>query len=1160
MGLKKLEISGFKSFAKRTQIQFSAGINAIVGPNGCGKSNIVDAFLWALGEQSAKTLRGSKMHDVIFAGSEKMKPLHLAEVSITFDNSNKYLPIAYEEVCVTRKLYRDQGSEYLLNKQDVRLKDVQELFAHTGLAHETFAVIGQGRVDKIISQSPEERRTMFEEVAGILHFLIKRKESERKLELCQINVSRAQDILKEVINQKQLLEKQAQDARKFQNDREKLAAFERRLCEVELCRVDALMLELTNEIEKLNRQKSEHDQKDEQIKLALQTKKEALKGLREEVSKQHARKAELQNSQNLFAKEMSYTLEKFQNHNERVQQAKKEQVGLDEQQKRLLNEKECLDKEYAKLVSFQEELQIEYETVEEKFRRALATNTQDEAELKALLTERSRFQNVRLSIEAEQKKTDLAEAVTLDKLKQRKLQLDALNEKQSALLIDLEGKKEVKVRAIELVVVKKESLANLSQGIFALDSQIKIEMKSLDESRRDVLEKEARHKLLEKQLFEMEGFSNASKTLCKEASQVKSNLYQKVVPLLDFIELDKDMPKTFSLIGSLYESTLVVKTISDLEMCLASLTGKVEASFLVLEFLGISCPEPHFTAKEKELLKRHLFDTVDYKDSVQSRPALTTLLAQNRYVDTVGVIFIGREKEHNLLARKKQAKELMHELERSKQALVSKEQAVGLLHQKRAEMQAACSKEDEEMRKLDFEVVSCSFQLQELEKQLAVYVKELERQEAEIKSFTDLLTTLKTQSKSFEEKLKEAAKNYQEAEAALHSKEAMRDAHKKEHAELTDERNKALSKYHEAKTAVQKMAHSLQLHDLQQQDAKKRLLSITQEIESSSKTIMECQSKEKEASHSLERAKSELEKLMAALSEKEQALLVCEKEVIACENGLAALQAKMQEHVASFSAKEVQKEHLVSEQNRFKDALSQMQTYDVAIDSNLAAAQLEEQCRRLRNALERNKNVNLMAIDELEQVILRHDVLVKQLEDLTSAKDELLKIIDELEKESKTAFKDTFEAIREAFRRHFQTLFNGGEADLLLTDGQDLLKSGIEIVAKPPGKQMRSMQLLSGGEKSLTALALLFACFDVRPSPFCILDEVDAALDEANVDRLAKLLQSFAGNLQFLVITHNKRTMAVADVLIGVSMQEKGISQILSLDFQKNEKRQEAHV
>ena len=274
MGLKKLEIIGFKSFAKRTEIVFSQGINAIVGPNGCGKSNIVDAFLWALGEQSARALRGKQMHDVIFAGSQKMKSQNFAEVTITFDNSDKYLPIDYNEVAVTRRIFTEQGSQYQLNKQNVRLKDVQELFAHTGLAHESFAVIGQGRVEKTISQSPEERRAMFEEVAGILHFLIKRKESERKLELCQNNVSRAQDVVKEVSLQKEVLEKQAVDARKFQKDRQRLADLERHLCQMQLSHVEKTYNELLQEIQILNQQKTEQDKNEHQVKTALHEKKE----------------------------------------------------------------------------------------------------------------------------------------------------------------------------------------------------------------------------------------------------------------------------------------------------------------------------------------------------------------------------------------------------------------------------------------------------------------------------------------------------------------------------------------------------------------------------------------------------------------------------------------------------------------------------------------------------------------------------------------------------------------------------------------------------------------------------------------------------------------------------------------------------------------------
>lgn len=1149
MALKKLEIIGFKSFAKKTEIRFSKGINAIVGPNGCGKSNIVDAFLWALGEQSAKTLRGSKMHDVIFAGSEKHKAVHFAEVAITFDNSDNYLPVAFDEVSVLRRLYRDESSEYELNKQSVRLRDVQDLFASTGLGHETFAVIGQGRVGAIISQSAYERRAMFEEVAGVLHFLIKRKESERKLELAELNVNRAQDILKEVQAQKELLEKQAQDAKKYQRDQERLIASERRLVQVKLEQAERAYIVLVDALRAETAVKVAHEKKELEAKTRLASKKEQVKAVRPEVTALRDKLHELESSRALALKESAYSDEQAIEYQKKCAASQKESAGLEERLQEVQKEKQAVqasDELFQQVLVEKKQL---YEEAEARFRLVSEGFTKGEARVKELYATRFSLQSQQQALDVERKKSVLAQEVAQEKHRERTNSISEHSIALEKLLETLAVKKEAKAAAISRVSEKKAALELISRQILELDTLVKTAGKEQEECRRSFVEKETRCKVLERQLTDLEGFSGAAKTLCVEAKKPGSSLQARVLALLDCF--DGDSHPAFSLIGSLYESTLVVKTFSDLEECLTKLTKKQQVSFVVLEFLGlVDAAETSFSEKEKKAVREHLLQVATLRDCFDTTVSKTLpALIQDRFVDSFGVVHIGREKEHNMLDRKRQVKALKEELSHLQLSLNQLEEKLALFQKNRAEQAALRMALDEEMRKLDFDVVSTNFETQELEKQRAHIEKELDRYRSEIKSFETLLKDLKEQQVAVDVKLAVCSEELASAMSEVGSLEEEHQRHKREYDGLMLERNKALGVHHEAKTELQKVQHALELLHNQEDSLAKRLSFFLKEQELAEQSHKASLAKKSTAMAALDRLKVERNRFECELEKKQQSLGGVEREMMELEEALSSLQGEREAFVSHLSAKEVERQHLLAEKKQYAEALQLLPEAKEAVDETLSVEQLEALVRRLRGAVDRGSQVNLLAIDELELAKKRLEELQSQLADLASAKEELVAIVQQLEQQSTTAFKETFEAIRSSFIRHFQTLFNGGEADLVLTEGRDLLQAGIEIVARPPGKQMRSMQLLSGGEKSLTALALLFACFDVRPAPFCILDEVDAALDEANVERLGNLLASFAGKLQFLVITHNKRTMARADTLIGVSMQQKGVSEIISLEF-----------
>jgi len=1164
LGLVELEITGFKSFAKKTKITFSKGINAIVGPNGCGKSNIVDAFLWTLGAQSARSLRAGKMHDVIFAGTQSRKPLHFAEVSITFDNHNSFLPIAYQEVVVTRRILRDNSSEYYLNKKPVRLKDVLELFAHTGLGHDTFAVIGQGRVEKIISQSPQERRSMFEEVAGISHFLVKRKESMLKLEHTQTNVLRAQDIVKEIVGQKETLEKQAKDAKKYQQDKKKLHALERAVCQIHLKDREGHYSEIVGKIQELEKKKKEFEQVESDSKKILNEKKEQVKLERLDLASLSDTLHAMQTSQSLASKEISFALEQHQSFEQKILLAQKEIEVLKKALEKVVEEKKSIENDCHTEQHQHDTIKGQFEESDKEWQKVDKGLTDMRIAIKAAMQEQHNAQIKLQSLDDERKRAYLAKEVALEKRSDRVKQIEKLEFSIQELEKGIEHQKSEKLQAVERVDAKKESLATLFAKKQALGKEQNEKQKAIDEAKKALLQNEAHKEMLLASLADLEGLSKGAKFLMQEAKNRQSPLFNKILGLVDLFDPQKTKDAVSCILSSVYASCVVVKTENDLEIVQKLLKEKkFDASLICLEYIALADVSVEgFSEKETEALTGYfdkaivLCDADLAKNNMQSQYLVTKSL--DAFVDSLGVVFFGKKQQDSLLEKKRKLQKISQVIDEQTATLFEMQKSFDELVSKKESLEKACKTLDEEMRTCDFEVVSTNFRLQELEKKKTELIKECTLKHNEIKSLKELVDGVSAQDEQVDESRALCEKRLMSAKNELQEKEAIQEAQSHQHKKAFEARKEAEIRYTSCRELLQKKEHALSLCSVREAETKKQYDFFINECNVLSTSQKELVEREKKATETLKTSQGKTEELKSALCKKSQDADSLEKEIVQLEDGFMANQKQKEALSNKLAALEVERNHLSTEKNRYSDMLQELEVSDFEIDSKLTLAQMEAECKRLRSFLDKNQNVNLMAIEELETVSERHDFFQKQLEDLRDAKEELEKIIEALENESKTAFIDTFEKVRSSFQHHFQTLFNGGEADLVLTDDADYLQAGVEILAKPPGKALRSMQLMSGGEKSLTALALLFACFEVRPSPFCILDEVDAALDEANVERFGTLLKSFADDLQFLVITHNKRTMASSDTLIGVSMQEKGVSQIIALDFKKSEKPEAA--
>ena len=1131
MGLKKIVITGFKSFAEKTIISFCEGVNAIVGPNGCGKSNIVDGFLWALGQQSAKTLRASSMQDVIFAGSLKRKAQNLAEVTVVLSNEHGLLPIEYQEVAITRRIYRDGESEYLLNNQSVRLKDIVELLAHTGVGKESFAVIGQGKVAEIINQNPHDRRTLFEEVAGISHFLIKRKESERKLEHAKTNRARAQDIVTEVEAQKKILEKQAHDAKRFQEQRRRLACLERLLCQSRYDELQAAHIAICESLNRSEEVLKASVSQESSLKEAFLQKKEALKQLKLEYLEGQQKLHEVQSAIQALKKDVGFCEEKKASLLSQNSQTHKEIDNFQGTLRALTAQKQELEAEVQKSQQALKMLEAKKEEAHGEWLKSHQEKEDLENALKALYSKRFSLQSRLQALEADARKSQLAQEVASEKIHERQKQKERYDEQKEKVLLEHSQKKEELATLVAQVDEKKKLLEKLQEETKANNRLIEERRTSRNTKQLELYEKSARHKALSSLANSMEGFSSGAKAILQDAKKPESPIHGKVQALADVVRFSHE------LLLRLYDTSLVVSTVCDLELLLshAEKLKAQEISCICLELIGV---------QDAEGLNRFFANAVVDGETFTSR----AMWVQNRYyLDALGVIHLKGAKKENLFTRSQTIKTLAKEMEELNQSLLDQDGSLKGFEQKRTELLQESQKQDQEMRRIDMQVVSCNFQLQALDKKMQELAQDFERHVGEMASLTELVETLRGQFNAKEKERQAAKEALQAVEKEFQDSDAKVQSLRQSNVGLSDKRHKMNQAFEECRKCHEKAQHALELlqvrikeqtirHDQElklQKTLQSELVSIDTKKEALEKKLLE--------------QNEILKAQQQAVVQKDQAAKVFEEDVKAIEEAIDKGQQQKEESIKETSTQKAKISHLKEQIEIFASAL-QLPPPE-GYDTFQAAVPTEEDLTRLKNSVERMRNVNLLAVEEYEAAASRHKLLVEQLQDLQQAEAELLEIVQELERESQKAFSKTFEEVKIAFKKHFQTLFQGGEADLVLAEG-------VEIMAKPPGKQMRSMQLLSGGERTLTALALLFACFDVRPSPFCILDEVDAPLDESNVERLGNLLKHFCDRTQFLVITHNKKTMQIAESLIGVSMAEKGVSQIISLDFRRRENTQ----
>ena len=1169
MYLKEIEIQGFKSFADKTKVVFDQGVTAVVGPNGSGKSNITESLRWALGESSVKSLRGGKMPDVIFAGTESRKPLNYASVVVTLDNEDGFIKDAGQEIKVERHIYRSGDSEYRINGKKVRLRDVHDLFLDTGLGRDSFSIISQGKVEEIFNSKPEERRAIFEEAAGVLKYKTRRKETENKLQQTQDNLDRLEDIIYELDNQIKPLAKQAENARKFLDlDGQRKAIYLDVL--VAQIKENKAELELTEEeLTQVQELLTSYYQKREELEEENQT----LKKKRQELQAQRSKdQGSLMDLTNLISDlERKLALSKLESEQVALnqQEAQARLASLEDKRKALSKEKAEKEANLAQLEESLAENNKELNRLEAEM-LAFSDDPDQMIELLrerfvALLQEEADVSNQLTRIENELENSRQLSQKQADQLEKLKEQLATAKEKASQQEAELESAKEQvqKLLADYQAGAKEQEEQKVSYQ--AQQSQLFDHLDSLKN-------KQARSQSLENILRNHSNFYAGVKSVLQEKDclggiigAVSEHLtfdvhYQTALEIalgassqhiivedenaatkaIDFLKRNRAGRATF-----LPLTTIKARTISSQnQAAIASSPG----------FLGMADDLVSFDKRLEAIFKNLLattaiFDTVEHARAAarQVRYQVRMVTLDGTELRTGGSYAGGANRQNNSIFIKPELEQLQKEIAEEEASLRSEEEALKTLQDEMVvltERLEAIKSQGEQARiheqGLSLAYQQTSQQVEELETLWKLQEEELNRLsegdwQADKEKCQERLATIASEKQSLEAEIEEIKSNknaIQERYQNLQEQVAQ--------ARLLKSELQGQKRYEV--TDIERLGKELDNLDIEQEEIQRLLQEKVDNLEKVDTDLLSQQAEE---------AKTQKTNLQQGLIRKQFELDDIEGQLDDIASHLDQARQQNEEWIRKQTRAEAKKEK-VSERLRYLQAqlTDQYQiSYTEALekaheleDLNLA----EQEVKDLEKAIRSLGPVNLEAIEQYEEVYNRLDFLNSQRDDILSAKNLLLETITEMNDEVKERFKSTFEAIRESFKVTFRQMFGGGQADLILTEG-DLLTAGVEISVQPPGKKIQSLNLMSGGEKALSALALLFSIIRVKTIPFVILDEVEAALDEANVKRFGDYLNRFDKDSQFIVVTHRKGTMAAADSIYGVTMQESGVSKIVSV-------------
>jgi chromosome segregation protein len=1200
MHLQSLELFGFKSFSDKTLFNFHEGVTAIVGPNGCGKSNLLDAIRWVLGEQSAKSLRGGEMADVIFNGTDNRKPLSFAEVSLTFTDCASELNVDWHDVRVTRRVYRDGISEYLLNKTPCRLKDIQNLFADTGVARSAYSMMEQGKIDMILSSRPEDRRAVFEEAAGITKYKSQKKEALRKLEATEANLLRIGDVIKEVKRQIGSLQRQAGKARRYQALHADLRVLDTHYSKKQLAALDADLAHCRADIEKIAATEQTSRAKVESDENALAEERRTLDKIDIEVADIRAEAQRLQSEIATHKSRIEFNRQRKDELGDLIERARTDIAAAENKRKQHAAQIRETDALIEKTQRFLESKQSELAKLTELLDKLRARRESRQADREAVRASLSKYEARIDKLEDELASISARRELTEEQIRQTSAEIKEATkarEKVAASITAAHKSTENEQKKLEELRTQSQAAETNLQRQQELLANAENELSALD---RTLAEKRSSLEILRQLNAEGEGLAQGSQAVLKGLDDPDRFRDAIVGSLVAQIDVD---PKFIPAIEAAFGRNLhavILKDTQRAEEILSRLTKKkLGQAALFVPKLGSSTHESVRKSLPKgalawaidkvvvprslESVVRQLLSGVvvfskldDALACKKEEPTLAMATLDGEFISAEGIVFGGSStvKSDSLLERKARVAALTQEEndcasqrdilnQKRDQAKTNVAAAVRRLDEGRSHHQAAHvahstsanrisllqAEEKEAERKIDNlksekatlgqQIEAADQRIAELEEELDSVRNELAEHEAAQNDAEKDEKGARTQEEKTLEDLNDLRLAIATARQRLESLEAQRQpmaSRETELVELFSARNADIASY-ESKLATQAQ---------ESRDAEVAIKEQTAhagEAEAAANTISSQRAARADAVQERENGLRTLRNSQSELQEKRGHLQVRESQLqMQIENLAESISRRYQVDLRAFTADETAFDKTLRVQLKRAEK-------DVAAkeDVDLADDELQRLIADLTRQLDNMGPVNLEAVQEYDELEERYKFLEAQNDDLTNSRRELLDVIAKINSTTKQLFADTFAQVRANFKEMFAELFGGGRADLSLMDENDPLNCGIEISAKPPGKQLQSISLLSGGERAMTAVALLFSIYMVRPSPFCILDEIDAPLDESNINRFVRMLDRFVAQSQFIIITHNKRTISKADILYGVTMEERGVSKLVGM-------------
>ncbi len=1240
MYLKQLVINGFKSFADRTRVELRPGIVAIVGPNGCGKSNIVDAIRWVLGEQSAKALRGGNMHDVIFSGTDKRKPLTFCEVELVFADCEKELGTAFHEISILRRVSRDDSSEYFLNGKACRLKDIQRLFMDTGVGRVSYSFMVQGQIDQVLSANPAERRSLFEEAAGITRYKTQRKEALGKLTLVEQNLARVTDVLDELTRQINTLKRQAAKALRYKR-------IQHRLTHLDLANQTFQFTQHRNSVATLAEQSQNLRSRADAQHAALAEREQMLNECKTQRGELQLRVEEQQ--QQIFstrsAKESTETNIKYSH--ARIQDLNERNLGIDQEITGIRAQQNELEARIAGDGNQQAQHAGDLNSVEELFRSRQAEFEKLNADLSALESslaqerealllaenEITRSRATVTNIEVDLRSSEIRHSELANRVAQLRNEQNALRSRHEEALAYAEQRRQAQAQAQSEIEQAKEQAK-------VLVNQFREQQQAITQLDRQVARTTAQLTMLQQLQAKFEGFSEGAKAILKgeinelvpagtpktlnALIEIKEKIYTNAIELLlgsnnDTICLGAGTPLAQLLIEladrNLDSATLALPELSPLST-LHSPPSTTLPDFLVPANSLIAVKNENYTAQVRALFERCFVcdDAEQFIEFWRERKDFDFLLVatlNGELIDCRGTLRTASNKTKTNSAFQREA-----EMVALKQQAQVENDKLTEANERAMALQAQMDENEMRIEELRTQAATIAQELSAINADERNAAKALENNLAEIEKSAGTLAEFEAERERATQRMNDAKTILDSGESTINNlkesiaqKEAQiagtradvdrsREAANEVRFELAKKKQQLELIEQEVQNIRQQLAdmqYRIETRENEKRNNQNQLDAYTAQIETDTQRIEQLQAQLDSGNAQLEAIRDDFRKaeqsietldqsMIAernALHESENALKDCEiqlaSETLQCKNIAEKISSDYQMDITAIDWKkelwqadetfESKINFAELEENTDEDGNPipsgnidlkpkhklnhEPSDEDFAAMENTDWQPLQREIEELRERIRSIGAINHTAIEEYSDVRERFNFTKKQSDDLWDAKNELTKAIDEINTTSQKLFTETFEQIRKNFAFTFDRLFHGGESDLQLVQSDDVLESGIDIIARPPGTKLRSILLLSGGQRTMTAVALLFAIYMVKPSPFCVLDELDAPLDDANVGRFTDIVKEFTKYSQFLVVTHNKRTVSAADMIYGVTMQERGVTQLLSMRFNR---------